>query len=149
MNRRYIGVDQMDYIESLAVERLKKVIDGDQGGISKKVNWKGGGSFVYCELAKLNQNYVDRIYAATEPKIIVDIWNELKENAFISYKVNPKDIDDSITDFEDLSLEEQKRLLIELLDKNQLYVNYCDIDDETYAVSDDDKTFTKSFYEGV
>ena len=80
---------------------------------------------------------------------MLDIWNEMKENAFISYKVNPKDIDDTITDFEALSLDEQKHLLMELLDKNQLYVNYCDMDDETFSISDEDKAFTKSFYEGV
>lgn len=73
----------------------------------------------------------------------------MKENAFISYKVNPKDIDDAITDFEDLSLDKQKHLLMELLDKNQLYANYCDMEDETFAISDEDKEFTKSFYEGV
>src|SRR5690606_16016443 len=50
MNRQYIGIEQMDYIETVAVERLKKVIDGEQGGISKSVNWQGGGSFVYLEL---------------------------------------------------------------------------------------------------
>ncbi len=50
MNRRYIGIEQMDYIEDIAVERLKKVIDGEQGGISKAVNWSGGGEFVYAEL---------------------------------------------------------------------------------------------------
>ena len=149
MNRRYIGIDQMDYIERLAVERLKKVINGDQGGISEDVNWQGGGSFVYCELAKLNQKYVDRIEAATEATELVELWNEMKENAFVSYKVNPKDIDDAITNFEALSLDEQKHLLMELLDKNQLYVNYCDMDDETFAISDSDKAFTKSFYEGV
>lgn len=149
MNRRYIGVDQMDYIEHLAVERLKKVINGDQGGISEYVNWQGGGSFVYCELAKLNQKYVDRIEVAMEAAELVELWNEMKENAFISYKVNPKDIDEAITDFEALSLDEQKHLLMELLDKNQLYVNYCDMDDETFAISDEDKAFTKSFYEGV
>ena len=149
MNRRYIGVDQMDYIEHLAVERLKKVINGDQGGISEDVNWQGGGSFVYCELAKLNQKYVDRIEVAMEAAELIELWNEMKENAFISYKVNPKDIDEAITDFEALSLDEQKHLLMELLDKNQLYVNYCDMDDETFAISDEDKAFTKSFYEGV
>ena len=147
MNRRYIGIDQMDYIERLAVERLKKVIDGEQGGISDVVNWQGGGSFVYCELAKLNQKYVDQIKAASEAKELLTVWNEMKGNAFISYKVNPKDIDENITAFEALSIDEQKRLLMELLDKNQLYVNYCDMDDETFAISDEDKAFTKSFYE--
>lgn len=118
-------------------------------GVSADAGWQGGGSFVYCELAKLNQKYVDRIEVAIEAAELVNLWNEMKENAFISYKVNPKDIDDAITDFEDLSLDKQKHLLMELLDKNQLYANYCDMEDETFAISDEDKEFTKSFYEGV
>ena len=43
MGRQYIGIEQMDYVETIAVERLKKVIAGEQGGISKAVDWKGGG----------------------------------------------------------------------------------------------------------
>ncbi|RXJ96643.1 hypothetical protein CRU94_00560 [Arcobacter sp. AHV-9/2010] len=54
MGRRYIGIEQMDYIEDIAVQRLKKVIDGEQGGISKAVNWKGGGDFVYAELKQID-----------------------------------------------------------------------------------------------
>jgi adenine-specific DNA-methyltransferase len=50
MNRRYIGIEQMDYIETISVERLKQVIEGEQGGISKAVGWNGGGSFIYAEL---------------------------------------------------------------------------------------------------
>ena len=49
MGRRWIGIEQMDYIETIAKERLKKVIAGEQGGISKSVNWQGGGSFVYSD----------------------------------------------------------------------------------------------------
>lgn len=149
MGLKYIGCEQLDYGNNDSVVRLNNVINGDTTGISAAVNWQGGGSFVYCELAQLNQKYVDRIEAATEGTELLDIWNEMKENAFISYKVNPKDIDDAITDFEALSLDEQKHLLMELLDKNQLYVNYCDMDDETFSISDEDKAFTKSFYEGV
>ena len=40
----------------------------------------------------------------------------------------------------------KKRFLMEMLDKNLLYVNYCDIDDEEFAISDEDKAFTRSFY---
>ena len=47
MNRQYIGIEQMNYIEDVAIVRLKKVIDGEQGGISKIVNWQGGSSFSY------------------------------------------------------------------------------------------------------
>lgn len=57
-----------------------------------------------------------------------------------------KDIDVKSDDFIKLSIEDKKRLLMELLDKNQLYINYCDIDDETFGISEEDKAFTKSFY---
>lgn len=68
------------------------------------------------------------------------------KTGFISYKVNPKDIDTASEDFTALSLNDKKTLLMELLDKNQLYINYCDMEDETFAVSEEDKAFTKSFY---
>ena len=58
MNRRYIGIEQMDYIEDIAVERMKKVIEGEQGGVSKAVNWQGGGSFIYAELKQI-ENFKD------------------------------------------------------------------------------------------
>ncbi|HFH8171575.1 TPA: DNA methyltransferase, partial [Streptococcus agalactiae] len=41
MNRRFIGIEQMDYINEVSVSRLQKVIAGEQGGISKDVNWQG------------------------------------------------------------------------------------------------------------
>lgn len=49
MNRRWIAVEQMDYIENITKERLKKVINGEQGGISKDVSWQGGGEFIYFD----------------------------------------------------------------------------------------------------
>ncbi len=68
------------------------------------------------------------------------------KSGFISCKVKPADIEGAAEDFSVLSLDEQKRFLMELLDKNLLYVNLCDIDDEEFDIGDSDKTFTKSFY---
>lgn len=59
LNRRYIGVEIQDYAEDIIVERLKKVIEGDKYGISKRINWEGGGNFLYMELLKHNDAYVD------------------------------------------------------------------------------------------
>lgn len=146
MNRHFIGFEQMDYIHTVSIPRLQKVIEGEKTGISKAVNWQGGGSFVYCELAKLNQNYVDAIEKATTDEELIKLYGDIIKTGFISYKVNPKEIDTNSDDFQNLSLENKKKLLMELLDKNQLYVNYCDIDDETFGISDKDKSFTKSFY---
>lgn len=146
MGRQYIGIEQMDYIKSLAVNRLRFAISGGKSGVSEVVEWTGGGSFIYCELAKANQNFVDEIQIATTLEELKDIYTRIIETGFISSRVNPKDIDVNAEDFYALSLDDQKRFLMELLDKNLLYVNYCDIDDEEYGISDADKAFTRSFY---
>lgn len=146
MGRQYIGIEQMDYIKSLVVNRLRFDISGGKGGGSENFEWIGGGSFIYCELAKANQNFVDEIQTATTVDEIKDIYNRIIETGFISSKVNPKDIDYNADDFYSLSIDDQKRFLMELLDKNLLYVNYCDIDDEEYGISAEDKAFTRSFY---
>lgn len=143
---KYIGVEQLDYGDNDIIVRLQNVISGEQGGISKQVNWQGGGSFIYCELAKLNQNYVDKIESATTDAELVALLAEIIKTDFISYKVNPAEIKENAKSFEELTVDDKKRFLIELLDKNQLYVNYCDIDDENYHISEEDKAFTKSFY---
>lgn len=126
--------------------RLQNVIAGEQGGISKFVDWQGGGSFVYCELAKLNQKIVEKIEAATDEVTLSDIYDGMVKSGFISYKVNPADIDAAVDDYAALSLDDKKRFLMEILDKNLLYVNYCDIDDEEFGISDEDKAFTRRFY---
>ena len=146
LHRQYIVCEQLDKHIDIMLRRLDKVIDGEQSGVSKRNNWQGGGSFVYCELAKLNQNYVDVIEKATTNEELTKLYGEILETGFISYKVNPKDIDVNSDEYIKLSIGDKKRLLMELLDKNQLYVNYCDIDDETFKISEEDKAFTRSFY---
>ena len=110
----------MDYIEGVTVKRLKKVIGGEQGGISNEYNWVGGGSFIYCELAKANHLYVEAIQSAKSLKKLKSIWATMQKKAFISYNIEVKKINENITEFEELSPEDQKRFLIEVLDKNML-----------------------------
>jgi adenine-specific DNA-methyltransferase len=50
MNRRYIGIEMGDHAQTHCQARLQKVVDGEQGGISKAVNWQGGGGFRFCKL---------------------------------------------------------------------------------------------------
>jgi len=146
IGRQYIGVEQLDYGENSAVVRLKNVINGDQTGISKSVGWQGGGDFVYLELMKWNENFVEKIKKATTKEELKNLWETMKEKAFLSYKVDVKAIDENAKDFEDLSIEDQKRFLFECLDKNHLYVNYSEIDDEEYGVSEEDKKLNRRFY---
>jgi adenine-specific DNA-methyltransferase len=146
MGRQYIGVEQIDYGENSAVVRLKNVINGDQTGISKEVGWQGGGDFVYLELMKWNENFVEKIKEAKTKEELKNLWETMKEKAFLSYKVDIKTIDEHAKDFNGLSIEDQKRFLFECLDKNHLYVNYSEIDDEEYGVSEEDKKLNREFY---
>lgn len=143
---QYIGCEQLDYGENDVLARLQNVINGDTTGISKAVKWQGGGSFVYCELAKLNQTVAEEIEAASDDETISVIYEKMIQSGFISYKVNPSDIAEAADDFASLSLDDKKRFLMEILDKNLLYVNYCDMDDEEFGISEGDKAFTRSFY---
>ena len=147
MNRRYIGIDQMDYIEDTACNRLTKVIEGEQGGISKSVNWQGGGSFVYCELAKANQQFADDIEHASSSEELVTIWEQMQETGFLSWKVNPKEINANAGEFTTLAIEDQKRFLIECLDKNLLYVPYSEIDNAEFGISENDKKINNQLYQ--
>ncbi|MGZ1002129.1 DNA methyltransferase [Streptococcus thermophilus] len=150
MNRRFIGIEQMDYISTVSVPRLQKVIEGEQGGISKDVNWQGGGSFVYTELMPKNMGYLqDIIHAKTLDDLKV-VYNRMLEGtdtmepADISFRADLSKID-WLQGF-----DENKRLLVKLLDKNGLYYNYSEIDDKNVRdlISDEDYTFNKNFYEG-
>lgn len=143
---QYIGIEQLDYGQNDSIARLKNVIKGDQSGISSSVGWNGGGSFVYFELKEWNERWVQEIKEAKTITTLMKIWELLKSNAFLSYKADPKKVDDNISDFQKLTLEKQKRFLISLLDKNQLYVNLSEIDDKEYGVSNEDKNLNKLFY---
>ena len=144
MNRQYIGIEQMDYIETVAVERLKKVIDGEQGGISKDVDWQGGGSFVYCELKNDAQDFKESILKATTTEEVLELFNTAKTSSFLSYRVDPKKLKEA--EFKELSLAEQKQVLSELIDNNNLYVNYSDIEDSSFAISPQEKALNRDFY---
>jgi adenine-specific DNA-methyltransferase len=146
MNRQYIGIDQMDYIQTVALPRLTKVIDGEMGGVSEHVDWKGGGSFVYCELLEDNQALFSELEKATDANMVKSIINRVTQNGKIIPSVLPSELKLTEEEFDALGLEDQKRLVLYLLDKNKLYINLSDIDDEDANVSNADKLFTKSFY---
>ena len=145
MGRRYIGIEQMNYVEDISVKRLSKVIEGEQTGISKALNWKGGGSFVYCELLENANLIINKINLATENNIL-----EVKEEVYSDERIIPyvtrEELKKADENFRYLSLEEKKMVLINIVDKNKLYVNYSDIEDETFEITKNDKKFSESFY---
>ncbi len=136
-NRQFILVEQMDYIESVTVPRVEKVMNG-----------QGDGDFIYCELMQYNQAYMDKIQSLQSSEELVALWQDIAENSFLNWYVNEQMPQEAVNDFIAINdVEKQKHLLAELLDKNQLYVNLSEIEDADFEVSAEDKALNREFYE--
>lgn len=146
LHRHYIGVEQLDYIKEITVERMKGVVRGDESGISRDVGWSGGGNFVYMELMELNQRYIKEIQVCKSEDELKAILKQIIEHAYLNFKIELSHLMDKLEDFNQFSINEQKMILLEMLDKNQLYVNYSEMDDQTFAISEETKLFNKQFY---
>ncbi|GAA6967032.1 hypothetical protein AOH369_00040 [Helicobacter pylori] len=144
MKRRYIGIEQMDYIETITKERLKKVIEGEQGGISKKCDFKGGGSFVYAELKEVNLEVKKQILNAKSANECLKIFNDLNE-CFLK-RTDCKIDGIHSEEFQNLDLNEQKRIYCALLDSNEDYLNLGDIDEDAWGIDEITKKYNEIFY---
>ncbi len=144
MKRRYIGIEQMDYIETITKERLKKVIEGEQGGISKKCGFKGGGSFVYTELKEVNSGIKKQILNAKSASECLKIFNDLNER-FLKRADGKMDAIHS-EEFQNLDLNEQKRICCASLDANEDYLNLGDIDEDAWEIDEITKKYNEIFY---
>ncbi len=168
MGRQYIGIEQMDYIEDIAVKRMQKVIgekinkDGellekvefDNGGISKSVNWTGGGEFIYFELKNNTTEIINKITNAKTTDELLAIKNSIKDYTFVDYRINLEFLKDKnetqanseFKDFNKLEFTEQQKILLSIFDKNQMFVNYSERDDSLFDVTDEEKAISKDFY---
>ncbi len=144
MKRRYIGIEQMDYIETITKERLKKVIEGEQGGISKKCDFKGGGSFVYAELKEVNLEVKKQILNAKSKSECLKIFNDLNERFLKRTDCKIDEIHSE--EFQNLDLNEQKRIYCTLLDSNEDYLNLGDMDEDAWGIDEITKKYNEIFY---
>ncbi len=144
MKRRYIGIEQMDYIETITKERLKKVIEGEQGGISKKCDFKGGGSFVYAELKEVNLEVKKQILNAKSASECLKIFNDLNERFLKRADCKISEIHSE--EFQNLDLNEQKRICCTLLDANEDYLNLGDINEDTWGIDEITKKYNEIFH---
>lgn len=125
----------MDYVETVTAKRVQKVIENNQQG-----------EFVYLELKKHNQVFIEKIETAKNTNDLLKIWDEMKEKSFLNYNVDIKKQDEHLEDFKAFSPEQQKQHLVEILDKNQLYVNLSSLEDKDFNCSKEEKLITQDFY---
>jgi adenine-specific DNA-methyltransferase len=135
-NRQFILCEQMSYVENVTSKRIQKIIE------QNKTN-----KFVYLELKKYNQTFIEQIEEAKDTEALLQIWEQMKAKSFLNYNVDIKKQDEHMEDFKALSLAEQKQHLCELLDKNQLYVNLSSLNDADFACTEEEKKVTKDFYQ--
>ncbi len=135
-NRQFILVEQMDYIETVTVPRVKKVMEMENID----------NSFTYFELKKYNETFIEKIQKAKTTDELLAIWEQMKERSFLNYNVDIKKQEEHIEEFKQLSIDEQKQHLIEILDKNQLYVNLSSMNDKDFEVTEEEKQVTNDFY---
>ena len=149
MNRRYVGIEQMDYIESITKERLKKVVSGEQGGVSKTLNFKGGGSFLYAELMPLNALYKEEIAKLDSGEVshneLEKLYKDLESKAFLDYRYDIQEILKD-RDFHALNLEEKKCVLYQILDSNMDYVLLSELGDSSLEIDEQTKELNKIFF---
>lgn len=135
-NRKFIMCEQMDYVETVTSKRVQRVIEQN-----------GSDEFVYLELKKYNQTFIEQIEEAKDTEALLQIWEQMKAKSFLNYNVDIKKQDEHLEDFKALSLAEQKQHLCELLDKNQLYVNLSSLHDADFACTEEEKKVTQDFYQ--
>ncbi len=134
-NRKFVIVEQMDYVNTVSFKRLENAIRKYYNNVS----------FVYFELKKYNQEYVDRIMKATSLSELEDIYVEMRNNAFLKFWFDRNEFEKD-EDFRKLDIDKRKQKLADVLDENQLYLNYADMDDTRHKVTVDEKALTDKFY---
>ena len=106
-NRQFILVEQMDYIETVTCKRVQKVIQNDNLDTD----------FVYLELKKYNETFMEQIQESQDTEALLQIWEQMKAKSFFKYSLDLQKFQESINEFKQFELKKQKEILCELLDK--------------------------------
>tara|TARA_B100000427_G_scaffold59537_1_gene46816 strand:- start:822 stop:2828 length:2007 start_codon:yes stop_codon:yes gene_type:complete len=138
-NRKFILIEQLDEHINICNERNQKVLAHNNID----------DSFIYLELAKWNEKAKEEIQNAKDLNTLVKLFDALYEKYFLNYNVNIKDFKEKIIkeeEFKKLSLVNQKKMFLTMLDLNQMYVNESEMADKKYGISSQDQKLTKIFY---
>jgi adenine-specific DNA-methyltransferase len=147
-NRKFVLVEQMDYINTATCPRVQKVIENQEK--EESLFGESKQSFIYLELAKNNIIFLEKIESLENGVQAWSLFEELANSIWISYRVDIDKFKEHKDQFLALELEDQKKILKDVINYNHLYVNYEDMEDEAYkdcGLSTEDKALTTQFYE--
>ena len=132
--RNFILIEQLDEHIQVANKRIENI----------------EGEFVYCEMAKLNEDAKEKILAAKSLAELEKLFDELYERYFLNYNVEVKNFAEKIIKeegFKKLKLSEQKKMFVEMLDANQMYVNFSEREDKKVGLAKEDIALSEEFYQ--
>jgi len=138
-NRKFILIEQLNEHIEICKERNQKVLA--QENIDD--------NFIYFELAKWNKEAKEKILKAKSLTELEKLFDELYERYFLNYNVKTKEFKEKILKeegFKKFSLDEQKNLFVEMLDMNQMYVNFSERADKKYNLSKENIALSEEFY---
>ena len=138
-NRKFILVEQLDEHLEVCIERNSKVLEKENID----------DSFVYVELAAWNEQAKEKIMDCKNLKELEKLFSKLYDKYFLNYNLKIRQFRNDIIKQEkfcELSLEEQKKMFLTMLDLNQMYVHRSEMKDLQYKISDKDIELTESFY---
>lgn len=82
---------------------------------------------------------------ATSLSQLEDLYVDMRNNAFLKFWFDRSEFEKD-ENFRKLDIDQRKQKLIDVLDENQLYLNYADMGDTRHEVNTDEKTLTDKFY---
>jgi adenine-specific DNA-methyltransferase len=138
-NRKFIMIEQMDYINTVTCPRVQKVMEKENID----------NTFIYFELAKWNETAKEKILACGSLEELIKFFDEMYERYFLNYNLKIKEFREKVIkeeEFKNLSLDEQKKMFISMLDNNQMYVNKTEMADKKFGINKEDQNLTSEFY---
>ena len=134
-SRNFILVEQLHEHIDVCKKRIRGVLKND--------------NFIYLELAKWNEEAKEKILKTKNLKELEKLFDELYERYFLNYNVKTKEFKEKTLKeegFKKLGLDKQKKLFVEILDMNQMYVNFSERADKKYNLSKNDIALSEEFY---
>ena len=140
-NRQFILIEQLDAHADVIKKRLTKVLEKD----------KSKDNFIYCELAKWNEQAKEEINKCKSLKDLENLFDTLYEKYFLNYNLKIKEFKEKVIkeeEFKSLSLDYQKKMFLTMLDFNQMYIQKSEMADKKFGMSKEDQKLNSEFYGG-
>ena len=132
-HRKFILVEQMDYIETVTAKRAQIALK----------NHKLSDGFNFCSLMNFNETIIQEILKASTKKELIHIYNQLQSNQHIDYSIESFPKEEKLKALEITAI---KKVLVAILDKNNLYVSLHEMEDADYKIDTESKLMTRKFY---